>query len=129
MKKYKFGLRIRQKDEESQVFMMVIYPPVEDVMHDDSKTNELIPQNYMRGLQISIDGKNIIDYKLSNNIAKYPFFSFSLSRPVFAGQNVQMKIMDNNGGEKTYEVVIRFDEAGKFEYWNYDRENRPNRNP
>ena len=133
MKQQKIAFLIKSYDVVSQVVKMYLLHPMETGLRQE-KSGAFIPANYISKLSISLDGERLIDYDLSKNVSKNPFFSFGLNQDVVSGQKIKLAWIDNHNVEKDMEIVAAFNDENVFLFRNYElksqkRKPTPNKVP
>ncbi|MDH5180408.1 MAG: thiosulfate oxidation carrier complex protein SoxZ [Gammaproteobacteria bacterium] len=84
-------------------FKCIIAHPMETGYRKDSRTNQLVPADYIALFTVHIDNEPIYEITLNENISRNPFLYFTFSNPLFDNQLITIRWVDNQGRQTEYE--------------------------
>ena len=111
MNQQRISFKIIPGDNYLQEFHMMIHYPVEMGKH--------MSENYINKFNVSVDGGQLIEYSLANNLSRNPYFSFVMKIKIVSGQLIKFKFMGKDKVASIMEVVAMFDDKGVYRYSNY----------
>ena len=92
-------------DGNTQIRMLIAHP-MEHGRNRDTKTNALIPANYIQELTVDHNKNVIITGNIGANISKDPYFAFTLKGGNI-GDKINISWVDNLGNQDNQEHIIK----------------------
>ena len=116
MKKNSIKLRIANNANGEQVLKAIFSHPMETGLRLDKRTREMIPADYIEELRVSVDGEIVFEITLGENVSKNPYLTFTLSKPISYGQQMNISWVDNNQSDTSYDFVVRITSGSRFRF-------------
>lgn len=118
--KNRIRVRIFERGWDEWDFKMLLDHPMETGGRIDRRTNLPMPADYIDVLQIFLDDRPQIEYRLSGFISRNPYFHFTFATPPREGQRMRIRWLDNRQRETVYEFVLHSSGQGSGFSFNHD---------
>ncbi len=104
MAKSSIKLRTKNKGGKVQVKALIKHP-METGLRKNKKTGKKIPAHYITDVNVTANGKALLDAKWSGSVSKNPFLSFKYAGK--AGDKVMLSWKDNTGKSDSLETAVK----------------------
>jgi sulfur-oxidizing protein SoxZ len=79
--------------------------PMEPGTRKDAKTDKLIPAHFINHVEVTLNGKPVIDAQWGGAVSKNPFLGFKV-KGVKAGDKIGVNAVDNQSNKFDGEVAV-----------------------
>ncbi len=97
-------IRAQMKGDIADIRVLISHP-MDTGLAKDAETGQVIPAHYIQHMNVSVNGKAVIDGQIGTSISRNPVFGFKV-RGAKAGDKVMVSWVDNKGDGRSDEAVI-----------------------
>lgn len=112
--KNNFGVLIKPEEDGVWTFMLLIAHPMEYGLNRNKKTGEIIPEDYVEWVSISIDNKPCFEMALGMSVSQNPYVKLSFGKSLLQKKVLDIYWRDNHGNGTAHTIPIKFSEEKRM---------------
>lgn len=97
-------IRAQMKGDIADIRVLMSHP-METGQLKDAKTGQNIPAHYIQQVNVSVNGKTVVEGQTGTSISRNPVFGFKM-KGAKAGDKVVVSWVDNKGDRRNDETLI-----------------------
>lgn len=101
---YPMKIRAQMKGDIADIRVLISHP-METGLRKDAKTGKFVPAHYIKTVNVTVNGKTVVNGETGTSISRNPVFGFKV-KGAKAGDKVVISWLDNLGDKSSDEATI-----------------------